>query len=222
MKFHKSFLNLINENKNGSSEFGIDELTLQYNQLKNNINHNFNYDILPKTSDTIFKIAPFFIPKIKKEQELLKTHNDYYMARDLTDNIIYLCFKNLMIIDIDKTTLNQTEIIDLFSKYTSNSFTIYSNNNNNYHIFCTSKLTDYRNKNTIEFMLNNHSDFYYTIFSYIRGFCVRLNNKFIGDSSTYKFVCHINHHNSIEYLNSLVLLHEKLINKYKNDYARNF
>jgi hypothetical protein len=73
-------------------------------------------------------------------------------------------------------------------------------------------------------MISNFCDFYYTVHTYIRGFCVRLNNKF-KTQNKYEYICTLNAGRVSEQgtINSeqenpelveLVKLHEKLIEKY--------
>ncbi len=124
-------------------------------------------------------------------------------------------------IDIDKKTdvhLNLDYIIKHFSNYSDKSFRIYARKNElgnwcNYHVFLTSKKMEYRNKDTVSFMIDNFCDFYYTAHSYIRGFCVRLNNKF-DNLSKYEYVCTLNDKYEDQELVNLVKLHESLIEKY--------
>jgi hypothetical protein len=204
MLFHKTFLNILS-NK--------DELDVIYESVKEL--GTFNYDKLPKNSDTVVKTAPFLLQKIKKEQLLIETKKDYYVARDCEDNTVYICFKDLLVIDIDKekNEITLKDIIKHFEQYNKKSFIVYSNGKGGYHMFCVSEKNKYRDINTVDFMINNYSDFYYTIFSYIRGFCVRLNEKF-EMNTRYKFETIINEKNAMKELVDLVKYHEKLMKKY--------
>lgn len=218
VNFHRTFLDIL---------FGKDPLDNFYNEIKEYVNFKFNFDLLPKCSDTVEKIAPYLLQSMKKEQELIDTTEDYYVARDLVDNTIYICFKELMVIDIDQGSTGDSEqsehldidkIIKHFKKQKEMSFRIYGRKNelNNfcaYHVFCTNKKVVYRDKETISFMIANFCDFYYTVHSYIRGFCVRLNNKF-KTPNQYEFICKINAENEDPELVKLVELHENLINFY--------
>lgn len=209
--FHRTFLDIL---------FGKDPLDTLYNEIKDHVNFKFNFDLLPKCSDTVEKIAPHLLQSMKKEQELIDTTEDYYVARDLVDNTIYICFKELMVIDIDQGSeqLDVDKIIKHFSEIKEMSFRIYGrkdelNNFCAYHVFCTNKKVGYRDKETISFMIANFCDFYYTIHSYIRGFCVRLNNKF-KTPNQYEFICKINADQEDLDLVKLVELHESLIKFY--------
>jgi hypothetical protein len=213
--FHQTFLDILN---------GKDTLDLLYNKINKYVDFKFNFNLLPKCSDTVEKIAPYLLQRMKKEQELIETHKDYYVARDLLDNTVYICFKELLIIDIDGDKNHKyTNIEDIknhFSNYIGFSFMIYGrkndlNNYYSYHVFCTNKKFKYRDKETASFMINNFCDFYYTVHSYIRGFCVRLNNKF-KNNNKYEFICSINDKNEDIELVKLVTLHEKLLNTYSN------
>jgi hypothetical protein len=211
--FHHTFLDIL---------FGKDPLDIIYNDIKDHINFKFNFNILPKCSETVEKIAPYLLQSMKKEQELIDTNENYYVARDLVDNTVYICFKELMVIDIDidiDGCFDVDKIIKHFKMIGDNlSFRIYGRKNelNNfcsYHVFCTSKKMEYRNKDTISFMISNFCDFYYTVHTYIRGFCVRLNNKF-KTQNKYEYICTINKEQENPNLVELVKLHESLIEKY--------
>jgi len=214
--FHVTFLDIL---------FGRDPLDTRYNDIKEYVNFKFNFNLLPKCSDTVEQIAPYLLQSMKKEQELIDTTKDYYIARDLIDNTIYICFKELMVIDIDvdeTSTFNSIDkIIKHFSEIPNSSFRIYGrkdeeNNFCAYHVFCTDKKVVYRDKNSIQFMITNFCDFYYTVHSYIRGFCVRLNNKF-KTANEYEYICTIinGQEEEDQDLVKLVKLHESLIKKYK-------
>jgi hypothetical protein len=218
--FHRTFLDIL---------FGRDPLNTLYNEIKYHVNFKFNFDLLPKCSDTVEKIVPHLLQRMKKEQELIETTEDYYVARDLVDNTIYICFKELMVIDIDidqgsDEQFDVDKIIKHFSEIKEMSFRIYGrkdelNNFCAYHVVCTNKKVGFRNKETISFMIANFCDFYYTIHSYIRGFCVRLNNKF-NTPNQYEYAGRvseqgtINKENEDQDLVKLVELHESLIEFY--------
>lgn len=167
MEFHTTFTDIIR---------GKDVLYTRGRKLGIN---NFDYNLLPKTSENAIKIAPLLIENINKDQLLIETNSEYYIARDLKDYTVYICFKNLLVIDIDNCRLSQETLVKHFSEM-NDTFTIYKSNKkpNNYHVICTSRPFEYRNKDTIKFMLDNYCDYYYSIFSFIRGFCIRLNKKF--------------------------------------------
>lgn len=116
-----------------------------------------------------------------KPQRLLEDHNEYYIAVDLLTNTYYICYRRLMMIDIDrykqdieKDTLD--DIIQKLSKYPKLFFRIYQSRNG-YHIFVLNKHMDYKSDESIQLMHNLGCDFYYIVYSYLRGWSVRLNKK---------------------------------------------
>jgi len=219
--FHTTFLDILN-NRDPIKELDNSE----------------NITLTLETADDIIKSAGYFIKGIKREQELLNTNIHYYVAKDKLTNTIYICFRNLLMIDIDIDKINVDEqnknhitdefIIDYFSKK-KESFRIYKSING-YHIFCTSKKFKYRSKESIEFMLNNMCDKYYCMYSYLRGFCVRLNRKFneIDENpdknktcKIYKLLAVINKNNELPEQKKRLELMDRLLMKYKNVYNLN-
>lgn len=211
MLFHHSFLKILR---------GEDPLE----HISKNLTKDFksiNFDVLPKTTITIKQIAPILLDSIKCDQELLKSTDDYYVARDISTNVIYICFKELLMIDIDQQKNSQTftdnSILDHFN-FPDKCFHIFKSNNG-YHVFCISQPFIYRNEETSQFMLDNFCDFYYCVFSYIRGFSVRLNKKFneYEVSQLYIDLGVTGNKESIDpRLQTLVHKHISLVNKYKD------
>ena len=163
--FHETFLEILN---------GEDPLDVIF-ALIYDIDDNINFNLLDKNANTISKIAPFFLQKVKKGQEFLIMEVDHYVAIDEITNVIYMCCKDLLMLDFD-IMHDDTFIINHFSNFKDKCFRVYKSRNG-YHIFCISNKFEYRNSTTSKFMIDNFSDFYYTTFCYLRGFCVRLNRK---------------------------------------------
>lgn len=205
--FHKTFLNIL-ENKD----------TLQSNDDSYDIQDSItNFTI--KDSNDIINLAPQFIYGVKRPQELIKTKRDYYIARDNLTNTVYICFKHLLTIDIDEN-INVDSLTSHFSKIPE-TFRIYKSKRG-YHVYCTSKQFDYRSIDTVEFMFNNMSDPYYCVYSYIRGFCTRLNNKFDDYGETlYDYVGKIGSKPEIDRLVKLTNLMLQLSTIYKDDINTN-
>ena len=136
-----------------------DPLQKQTGNLKNQ-----NDKSIESVTD-IIRLAPVFIDGVKRNQILIKTHNDYYIARDTLTNTVYICFKDLLTIDIDididvkqvddkqiddkevddkiddkrvdDKQVDDKKIMDHFSKL-SETFRIYKTSRG-YHVYCTSK-----------------------------------------------------------------------------------
>ena len=121
-------------------------------------------------------------------------------------------------LDIDNTTLTESQLIEQFEKQKELSFKIYKSKRG-FHVFCISKPFEYRNKDTVEYMLSQGSDPDYTRYCYIRGFCVRLNKKFNEGLKTdnYTLLCITNKEKKNINLENLVDLHYEFCQKYKND-----
>jgi hypothetical protein len=130
MTFHHTFLNILKDTSSSPP----------------NVYSDFNFNILPKNFNTIQKITPFLINKIKKEQELLDTNENYYIARDTIDNTIYICYKSLLMLDIDNPEF------DLSHLPLNMSFDIYKTQNG-YHVFCISQEFDYHTQEAMEFII---------------------------------------------------------------------
>jgi hypothetical protein len=179
--FHKSFLCILR---------GEDALDKLYHQLTDSGVSAMNFDLLEKNADTIERAAPFLLQSIKREQELIETKKDYYVARDVLTNTYYICYKDVLMLDIDRN-----DVIDIQSRLEREQdkcFSVYKSRNG-YHIFCLSHRFKYRDRQTTEFLLKYDCDFYYTAYAYIRGFSVRLNRKFTENENDemYSFVGYI-------------------------------
>jgi sugar-specific transcriptional regulator TrmB len=203
--FHKTFLNIL-ENK--------DVLITDAEQEKYNLEIINENDV--KSYDDVINMARHFIHGVKRQQYLIKTSNDYYIAKDQITNTIYICYKNVLTIDID----NQDLDIDIIKKKLSSfpeTFRIYKSKRG-YHIYCTSKLFDYRSKESVDFMLDNFCDPYYCIYSYIRGYCTRLNNKFDSEKEQlYEYIDKVGRADEVERILYLVNLMERYSKKYKDE-----
>lgn len=182
-------------------------------------------DLSIENVNDIIRLAPTFISGVKRDQVLIKTRGDYYIARDILTNTVYICFKDLLTIDIDididvdvdeNVDINSDEkIMDYFSKL-SETFRIYKTPRG-YHIYCTSKRFAYRDKDTISYMLNNFCDKYYCVYSYIRGFSTRLNNKFNSRGEiVYEYIGKTNGEEDSKLVKLVNLMESKTV-KYKND-----
>lgn len=127
----------------------------------------------PTVSVKIF--ATLMAHTILKPQQLLIDNEDYYIAIDMLTNTYYICYRNLMMIDCDNYKF-EGDIIATLVKYPHLYFRIYQSRNG-YHVFILNKSFDYKSDESIELMINLHCDFYYTVYTYLRGWCVRLNKK---------------------------------------------
>jgi len=163
---------------------------------------------------------------IKKPQLLIKERKDYYIAIDKFTNVYYICYKNLMVLDIDyyKNNLikNKTDVINMLIKFINNNnnflFDVYESRNG-CHIFCSSHKFRYDNLNEEydKIVKELYCDEKYALLSKSRGFCVRLNeknNKIKYNTDMYKFVIQIgNKKNEKRRLKFLISKHIKYMCK---------
>lgn len=138
---------------------------------------SIDYINYPKTLETIDKLRDTFEKLITKPQELILDNHLYYIARDVYTNTIYICYKNVLVLDIDtyKEGLHNDDILQMFddSLY---AFKVYKTSNG-FHAFCVSENFDYTDNATIDLMIKMKCDFFYAFYCNLRGFCVRLNRK---------------------------------------------
>ncbi len=155
MGFYKSFLNL------------------SHSDIKNHI------PLTEHTPDSVVLLEKQLTNRVIRPQILLKDSEDYYISKDTLRKTEYICFKNLLMIDID--TKDSYIFTDNFIKNYFNQFDDYCflihKSLNGYHIFVVSRKFDYHTKESAQFMLQNFCDFYYCCFAYIRGYSVRISAK---------------------------------------------
>jgi hypothetical protein len=169
------------------------------------------------------KLAPILMQRMKREQRLIETNDKWYVAEDISTGTKYICFKDLLMIDIDNKSaefIDDKFIIEYFGNMKTDAFIIYKTRAG-YHVFCVSREFEYRNKETIKFMLENFADYYYTIYSYIRGFSVRLNRKFNEnlELDMYTYLGTYGEKSLIRNdLVELVNKHVEFTDKYKNEF----
>lgn len=206
MTFNTSFLNILK---------GLDQLDKEYDDFK-------IYNVDDISINGIINTAPYFLQGVKRPQYLIKTHEDYYIARDLKTNTVYMCYKNILMLDFDNNTLTFESLI---GKLPDNmSFMIYKTDRG-YHVFCTSHKFDYRTRHTVEFMhkfIDLGIDVNYIRYCYIRGFSVRLNKKFNGkNKENYMYLTTTNQDLVDNNLRELVELHFQECKKYRHDLNMN-
>ena len=137
----------------------------------------------------------------------------------------YLCYKNLLMIDVDfdKEIEDSTKNIekylvflqDFIASHPEFIFDIYQTRKG-LHLFALHKEYDYKSDETLKLMLELKGDFYYIIYSHIRGFCVRLNRKVGECSPIYKYLKRMGNKQPIPRLESLVKLHFNSLEMYSN------
>ncbi len=190
-------------------------------------------DNIGKCVDSVKFMAPYLLKGLVKPQHLIEDHSDYYMAIDMATQTAYICFKNLLMIDIDfykdasindvvsdkdemaqltpkmkKQKLYQKTIEVLKKKCPKGyKFRIYGTRNG-IHAFLVSQPMNPKSSDAIKLQLDIGSDFYYVVYSYLRGWSVRLNRKQgETDPNLYQYLGEIGDGDSNKELVKLVNLH---------------
>lgn len=206
--FNKSYLSLFSQEK--------DENLIE--MMKDN---NFRSYIIEKYKyeEWLINILAYSLSvTIKKPQRLIYDDDDYYIACDMLTHTYYICYQSLMMIDLDS---HKEEInLDYISEYAEKNnllFRVYASKNG-WHLFLINKRMNHRNMNSIKMMLDLKCDYYYAIYSYIRGWSVRLNKKREDEiDGLYTYVKNIGKGEVDEYLSSLVKVHINLCGVFANE-----
>ncbi len=173
---------------------------------------------------TVLMIAPVLLPRIIKPQQLIHDDPDYYVAVDQVTNTYYVCYRTLMMIDVDwykddndKTSIaeRQESTIQKIKDYCADNsqlcFRLYSSQGG-LHAFLTSQESHYRDPLAVQMMLDLTTDFYYVVHCYLRGWSVRLNKKRIDTKDElYEYIDTVGSGEEIEHLVNLTKLHINLV-----------
>jgi len=199
--FYGSFVNLVNSSIDSLgyyNDYGFVKYLIKNEKTNEKITVSFVKDI-----------SKYFIRYVSKSQRLLYTNKNLYVAVDTCTNLHYICYKNVLMVDLDnKKKINDKifyENILLSLKKKNDSFRIYKSTNG-YHVFVTNRYFEYNSDETIQYLIDLGCDINYIICVYLRGFCVRMNKKTVFDKM-YKHIIDINESNNDESIISLINLH---------------
>jgi hypothetical protein len=175
-----------------------------------------------KTVEMIKAMAPSLANAIKKPQRLLHDDEDYYVAIDTMTDTYYCCYRQLLMIDIDfyKDLAIVQSIVEHFEGYCklhpSLRFKLYKSRNG-IHAFLVSQPSNYKADDILTLQLELQSDFYYIVYSYLRGWSVRLNKKTTDTKDElYEYICDVGQGEVNEQLVKLVTLHVELVTVFKH------
>jgi hypothetical protein len=201
----------------------MNELELEYDPaLKDSEFRRFIIEKSGRTVATVKLLAPSVLKILQKPQQLIYDDNEYYIAIDTYTYTYYVCYKRLMMVDIDFYKDDGEEDLSVIEEYCKRhkelKFRIFKTRNG-YHAFLVSEPMDYRSDKAIEMMLDLGCDFYYTIFVYWRGWSVRLNRKKNEnrDIDMYEELASIGEGNVDDTLDKLVILHINLMKIFQNE-----
>ncbi len=172
---------------------------------------------------TVLMIAPVLLPRIIKPQQLIQDDPDYYIAIDQVTNTYYVCYRTLMMIDVDwykddnETSIDDRQklTIQKIKDYCADNpqlcFRLYSSQGG-LHAFLTSQESHYRDPLAIQMMLDLTTDFYYVVHCYLRGWSVRLNKKKVDmKDELYQYIDTVGSGQEIQHLVNLTQLHINLV-----------
>ena len=187
--------------------------------FKNYKFRNFVIDTRGKTIPTIRFLQLPLAHSVKKPQRCLYNDTDYYLALDTYSKTYYICFKQLLMIDIDIGKKNhftsREEYLDFIrswcEKHPEFLFKVYKTRNG-LHLFAVHETFDYQDDETLQLMIDLHCDFYYIIYSSLRGWSVRLNKKMGEQEEMYEFIENIGKGREDIQLGKLVELHKLFSN----------
>ncbi len=185
--------------------------------------NNFRNFLLEKEKNVelVQLLADVLISKVIKPQRLILDAEDYYIAIDMLTNTYYVCYRQLLMIDIDfyKYKIEEKEILEKIEAYALKNnlcFQIYKSQNG-IHAFLVNKYCDYRDNKYLQIMLDLGCDFYYIVYSYLRGWCVRLNRKKRDTSAElYQYIKKVGVEKEDDHLMKLTSLHINLVEVFEN------
>jgi len=219
-KFYQSYLKLLEEDY----EFRQATLSDFQKKLRHAKFRKFVIESQGRNYNTILNIRNVMRMGILRPQRLLLDHSNFYMACDMITNTYYLCFKNLMMIDIDfykESGSGKDEIIKMFeenvNKTPGNVWHLFQTKGG-VHAFLVSRSIGYFERESCDMMIELNCDFNYVVYSHLRGWCVRLNRKKKEDSMVNIDLGTIGNSKLIsDDLNRLINLHVRMINVFKEE-----
>ena len=236
-KFYNSYIKLIEDDYNYRQ--------INHSEIDKKLKHsNFRKFVINKKGmnyDTILFLLNTLRNAMIRPQRLLTDNNNFYIACDMLTNTYYICYKELMMIDIDfykdggnigdvdsnigdvdsniESKINK--IAEMFVRDVKsnpgNCWMLYRTRGG-IHAFLVSKKMKYSDKSSCEYMIKLKCDFNYVIYSYLRGWCVRLNRKQKDVEIITSFITQIGNPAMIDKgLLKLTELHIKMIKVFKDE-----
>jgi len=228
-KFYQTYIKLLDDDFNFRKSR---ELTEFEKKLKHGKFRSFLLSKIGANFNTITLIEKIMRSGMLRPQRLIIDTDDFYIACDMLTNTYYICYKYLMMIDIDfyKSDIQgkgitstednqQDDTLRLFQndvhEHPDHCWTLYRTRGG-IHAFLNSKSYAYSSEESCNLMLRLGSDFNYVVYSYLRGWCVRLNRKQKEEFVKVEFMCKVGDV-SLERtdLTRLVNSHLKLIESFK-------
>ena len=170
-----------------------------------------------KTVETIKLLSKSLKETMKKPQSIEVDSEDFYIGMDTYTSTIYICFSHLLMVDIDEKLPNLDEMLmDYTTLHPNTTFDVYETKKG-FHIFDVSRRHDYTSDESLQMMLDLQCDFFYSIYSHIRGWSVRLNKKngkCIDGDGLYTFYKRFGNGQVDSKLEGYVKMHQELAEHY--------
>jgi hypothetical protein len=233
-KFYSTYIGLIDQDFSFRKDR---ELTEFEKKLRHGKFRKYLLDTYGVNFHTIMEMEDIMRSGMLRPQRLITDTPNFYIACDMITNTYYVCYRNLMMIDIDfykevkETEVKETEVqvpedqvtaskklfLDDVKENPDHCWTLYRSKGG-VHAFLNSKSMNYHTKETCELMLKFKADFNYVVYSYIRGWCVRLNKKQKETHVIAEYLDKIgNESKELPELTKLIALHLNLIDVFKNE-----
>lgn len=187
---------------------------------------HFKDDMLADYNN-IFKYEKNLRQMTKKPYYLLHSEKDLYVGRETFGNVWYMCFRNLMMVDVDlgddKEDLSEAVIADykqFLQEYcdlpeNADKLFMLFRSKRGIHNFLVSHKKEFNDLESLKTMLELKGDAFHSSFSFLRGYCCRLNKKNKNDlDNVYDFIGYVGGSNNPKPLKSLmrqVMLHLDVI-----------
>lgn len=167
-----------------------------------------------QTLETLHLLRESLAVTIQKPQRCLYDELDWYLAIDTYTSTFYVCYRDLMMVDIDygkgNTYETSEEVLAMLRTYaeahTEVLMDVYASGKG-VHVFLLHRNYDYHRDSDLQVMLDMGCDFYYTIYTSLRGWSVRVNAKVGETQPIYRSLGRIGTGTPIPQLESLVKLH---------------
>lgn len=221
-KFYSTYLQLVSKEYNIRKDARGEYTNFEIHMRDLNF-RNFLLDRLGKTKDVVKLFADTLLPSVIKPQRLILDTPIFYVACDMMTNTYYICYKNLLMVDLDiKSEIITPEersktLFNFKEKVSSDEVWIIYKSRKGYHAFLVSKPIEYNSDEATILLLKCESDFYYIVYSYLRGYSVRLNKKKDEEGGLYSLIETVgNPKYADEQLLKLVNIHIEMCDTFAN------
>jgi hypothetical protein len=134
---------------------------------------------LGPTWETVRLLAPYFRKVARKPQLPICEGSDDFVALDITSKTAYMNFSDILMVDVDLPDQSPAAYLGALQQKCEAhgvSAAVYGTPRG-YHLFFVDRARAYHHRESVELALAFGCDLYYCVYSYIRGWCVRLSPK---------------------------------------------